>query len=279
MKRSAGQEIFKYVMYGVFIFLTLLSLVPFILVIANGTRSTTQILQGVSLLPSKYFVMNYKILMDKDFDLWVGFFNSLVISSSSTVLAVYFSSLTAWGFKNYQFKFNKLLFGFIIAIILIPPQLSLIGFYQFMLKVHLTDTRIVLILPAMASPATVFFLKQYLDSIYQKDLVDAARVDGASELYIFHRIMLPIMKPGIATMAIFAFVTSWNNYFGPLILITDTDKYTLPMMVQLLTADIYRTELGSLYLGAALSIVPLLVVYVLLARNIVDGIAMGSVKG
>lgn len=270
---------FKFIMYGVFIVLTIMSLLPFWIVLVNGTRSTSEIQQVFSLLPSKYFLMNYQILTSRDFNLLVGFANSITISASTTVLSLYFSALTAWGFKNYKFKGNKLLFSLIIAIILVPPQLSIIGFYNFLLNLGLTDNRMMLIIPAIAAPATVFFLKQYLDGVYERDLVDAARVDGAGELYIFHRIMLPIMKPGIATMAIFTFVASWNNYITPYILITSTNKYTLPMMVQLLTADIYRTELGSLYLGAGLSIVPLLVVYILLARQIIDGVALGSVKG
>src|SRR5690606_33743372 len=111
-----------------------------------------------------------------------------------------------------------------------------------------------------------------------QDLIDAARIDGASELKIFHSIMFPLAMPGAATMGIFAFVASWNNFFNAFILITSLDKYTLPMLVKTLRGDVYRTEYGAIYLGLALTVVPVIILYALFSRYIISGIAMGAVK-
>lgn len=166
----------------------------------------------------------------------------------------------------------------IIVLVMIPMQLSIIGFYQWMSKLGLTDSYASLILPSIASAGTVFFAKQYLDSIMISELIDAGRIDGATEFGIFHRIMLPIAKPGMFTMAIFAFVASWNNFFNAFILITSREKYTLPMLVQTLRGDIYRHEYRAIYLGLAASVVPIIIIYFLFSRYIVNGISMGAVK-
>jgi multiple sugar transport system permease protein len=147
-----------------------------------------------------------------------------------------------------------------------------------MSRLGLTDTYVPLILPAIASAGAVFFGKQYLESVVIGDLIDAGRIDGAGELAIFHRIMMPIAVPGAFTMGIFAFVASWNNFFTPFILISSIEKYTLPMLVQTLRGDVYRTEYGSIYLGLAFSVLPIMIIYALFSRYIVSGIAMGSVK-
>ena len=161
---------------------------------------------------------------------------------------------------------------------MIPLQLSIIGFFQYMSRLGLTDSYAALILPSIASAGAVFFGKQYLESIIIHDLIDAARIDGCGELKIFHQIMMPIAMPGAFTMAIFAFVGSWNNFFTPFILISSLEKYTLPMLVQTLRGDVYRTEYGAIYLGLAVTVVPILIIYAMFSRYIVSGIAMGSVK-
>ncbi len=142
----------------------------------------------------------------------------------------------------------------------------------------MTNNFLALILPSIAAPATVFFMRQYLLATLSIDIVNSARIDGAGEFHIFNRIILPIMKPAIATQAIFAFVGSWNNLFMPLILLTDSDKYTMPIMVSLLRGDIYKTEFGTIYLGLSLTVLPLFIVYFMLSKYIIAGVALGGVK-
>jgi multiple sugar transport system permease protein len=161
---------------------------------------------------------------------------------------------------------------------MIPTQLSIVGFYRFMSKVGLTDNYLALILPLIANAGAVFFGKQYFESMLIQDLIDAARIDGASELGIFHRVMMPLAVPGAVTLGIFAFIASWNNFFNPFILISSLQKYTLPMLVQTMRGDVYRTEYGAIYLGLAITIVPIILLYAVFSRFIVSGIALGAVK-
>ena len=264
--------------YAVLIILLVVTIVPIWLLIVNATRSTAEIQQGISILPSTHLVDNYDILLGRGLNMVRGFSNSLFVAVASTIITVYFSLLTAYGIVVYNFKGKQFFSNFIVLLVLIPMQLSIIGFYQYMSRLGLTDNYASLILPLIANAGAVFFGKQYLESMIIHDLIDAARIDGASELGIFHRVMMPIAAPGAATMGIFAFVASWNNFFNAFILISSIEKYTLPMLVRTLSGDVYRTEYGAIYLGLAITIVPIIIIYAIFSRYIVSGIAMGAVK-
>jgi multiple sugar transport system permease protein len=245
----------------------------------NATRGTFEIQQNsIGLLPSTHLLDNFKILSGKSFNAKTGFINSMIVSGGATLCAVYFSSLTAYALVAYSWKMRQPFFTFIMAVLMIPAQVSSIGFYQFMYQINLTNSFIPLILPAIATPAMVFFMRQYLLGNLSLDIIDSARIDGAGEFYTFNSIVLPIMKAAVATQAIFTFVLSWNNLFLPLILLTDKDKYTMPIMVSLLRGDIYKTEYGSVYLGLTLTVLPLFVIYFMLSRYIIAGVSLGAVK-
>jgi ABC-type glycerol-3-phosphate transport system permease component len=264
--------------YAVLIILLVVTIVPIWLLIVNATRSTAEIQQGISILPSTHLLDNYDILLGRGLNMVRGFSNSLYVAVASTIITVYFSLLTAYGIVVYNFKGKQFFSNFIVLLVLIPMQLSIIGFYQYMSRLGLTDNYASLILPLIANAGAVFFGKQYLESMIIHELIDAARIDGASELGIFHRVMMPIAAPGAATMGIFAFVASWNNFFNAFILISSIEKYTLPMLVRTLSGDVYRTEYGAIYLGLAITIVPIIIIYAIFSRYIVSGIAMGAVK-
>lgn len=277
---KSRQAIFRAMVYIVCVLLALLSIMPFWIMLMNATRSTTQIQQhAIAFLPSTYMLKNLAILLGKSFHPLRGFANSLLISTGATLCAVYFSTLTAYGLVVYDWRLKRQFFSFIMAVMMIPAQVTMIGFYQMVYRIHMTNSFSMLILPAIASPAMVFFMRQYMMPALSQEIVQATRIDGAGEFYIFNRIALHIMKPAIATQAIFCFVSSWNNLFTPLVLLTDQDKYTMPIMVSLLRGDIYKTEYGSVYLGLSLTVLPLIVVYLLLSRYIIAGVALGSVKG
>ena len=280
MSSNRNMPIYTILVLIVCIILSILSLMPFIIMIVNSTRSTYQIQQhAVSLIPSKYLMSNFQVLTGKSFKPTVGFVNSLLISCGVTVCSLYFSTLTAYALVMYEWKLKKAFFSFIMAIMMIPATITIIGFYQMVYKIHMTNKLMMLILPAIASPSLVFFMRQYMQPAVSASLVESARIDGAKEFFTFNAIVLPIMKPAIATQAIFTFVTSWNDLFKPLVLLTNKDKYTLPIMVSLLKGDIYKTEYGSIYLGLTLTALPLIIVYFLLSKYIVAGVALGSVKG
>lgn len=276
-RTSVGYRVFVYVLC---ILLAVLSIFPFWIMIVNATRSTNQIQQhAVSLIPSSYLLNNWNILTGKSFNPLTGFLNSIIISTCATACSVYFSTLTAYGIVVYDWKFKRAFFTFIMAVMMIPGQVTLIGYYQMVYKIGMTNNLLMLILPAIQAPSMVFFMRQYMIPALSLEIVQSARIDGAKEFYIFNRIALPIMKPAIATQAIFSFVTSWNDLFRPMVLLTDQENYTMPIMVSLLKGDIYKTEYGSIYLGLTLTVLPLFIVYFLLSKYIIAGVALGSVKG
>jgi ABC-type glycerol-3-phosphate transport system permease component len=273
-----GTFVFRVLVYILLFLLLLITVIPIWLLIVNGTRSTTEIQQGISILPSTHLFENYHLLLSKGLNLPRGFANSLFLAVASTVVTVYFSLMAAYGLVVYKFAGRKFISNMIIVLVMIPMQLSIIGFYRFMSTLGLTDNYAALILPLLANAGAVFFGKQYLESMLIQDLIDAGRIDGASELGIFHRIIMPLAVPGAVTMGIFAFVASWNNFFNAFIMISSIEKYTLPMLVQTLRGDVYRTEYGAIYLGLALTVVPIIILYAIFSRYIVSGIAMGAVK-
>lgn len=268
----------RFFIYIVMIFLGLLAIVPLYLLLINATRSTEQINLGISLVPSTYAGYNWRVLTGRGFKIWQGFYNSAFIALSTTVLGVYFSAMTGYGLHVYKFKGRRILWGIILIIMMLPASLSFIGFYQFMARLKLLNSYIPLIIPAVAGAGTVLFLRQYMASVLSIDLIDAARIDGAGEYRIFNVIILPVITPALAAQAIFTFVGSWNNFFSPFVLISEERKYTLPMLVQMLRGDIYRTEYGGIYLGIAVSLIPILIFYIFMSRFIISGITMGGIK-
>jgi multiple sugar transport system permease protein len=277
-KYKFGTFVLRFLVYSLLFLLLLITIIPIWILIVNGTRSTTEIQQGISMIPSTHLFDNYHLLLSKGLNLPRGFLNSMFLAAASTIVTVYFSLMAAYGLVVYKFAGQKLISNLIIVLVMIPMQLSIIGFYRFMSNLGLTDNYAALILPLIANAGAVFFGKQYLESMLIQDLIDAGRIDGASELGIFHRIIMPLAVPGAVTMGIFAFVASWNNFFNAFILISSIEKYTLPMLVQTLRGDVYRTEYGAIYLGLALTVVPIILIYGIFSRYIVSGIAMGAVK-
>lgn len=244
----------------------------------NATRDGVEITHFFTLIPSTHLKENWETVFSF-FNLFRGMANSLLVAVPATLLTAYFSAMTAYGLAMYRFRGNKLIFTAILVFMMIPGQLSLIGFYNLCTKLKLVNSYIPLIVPAVAAPGTVFFLRQYILSVMPPALVEAARIDGASELYSFHRIALPIMSPGIATMAIMAFIGNWNNYLLPMIILNKNEKFTLPVMMATLKAstDIQRNQ-GAIYLAVAISVIPILIVFCFCSKYIISSISAGSVK-
>lgn len=268
----------KGIIYLCLILLAVICFLPFLLMIVNATRSGVEITHSFTLIPSTHLGENWEALFAY-VNLFKGFKNSLLVAIPATILTAYFSSITAYALAVYRFKGSGWLFRILVVFMMIPAQLSLIGFYNLCQKLHMVDSYLPLIIPAIASPGTVFFLRQYVQSTLSKALLEAARIDGAGELHIFHKIVLPIMAPGIATMSIGAFIGNWNNYLVPLILLNTPDKMTLPVMISTLNAatDLQKNQ-GAIYLGVAISVVPILIVFCFCSKYIISSISAGSVK-
>lgn len=284
LREKRRQQVKKATIYAmVYTFLAILviiSVIPFWIVIINATRDGMAIsTQGISFLPGKNLLQNYRILQE-NVDIMRGFLNSLKIAVLVTVLSGYFSALTAYGFHTYNFKGRNFLFGLILVFMMIPSQLAFLGYVKWMTQLGLMDTHAALIIPSIASIGTVFFLRAYISSAISKEIVESARIDGAGEFYIFHRIGLPLMAPGVATMSIFTFIGSWNNYLSARVILSSKANETLPMVISSLKAlRIWYQNQGAIYLGFAISIVPIVIIFILASKYLIENISAGAVKG
>lgn len=264
----------------VLILLSFLCLFFFVILIINATRSHAQLQKGFSFIPGEHFLDNLKsVANDGSFPMFRGIVNSLIISGSCAVLCTYFSSLTAYGLYAYDFKLKKAAFTFIMAILVMPTQVTAMGFLRLITNMGMYDSWAPLIIPSIASPAVFYFMYSYLQSSLPLSLVEAARIDGSNEFRTFNHIVLPIMKPAIAVQAIFTFVGSWNNYFTPALIIQSKNKMTVPILIATLRgADYMNFDMGKIYMMITVAIVPIIVVYLLLSKYIIAGVTLGGVK-
>ena len=278
--KKYGKIVRTAIAYAVLIILTFLCLFFFYVLIINATRSHAELQKGFSALPGTHFLENLKnVANDGSFPMFRGIFNSLLVSICSAALCTYFSSLTAYGLYAYQFKARKAAFTFIMAILVMPTQVTAMGFLRLVTKMGLYDTLWPLIIPSIASPAVFYFMYSYLQSSLPLSLVEAARIDGSGEFRTFNKIVMPIMKPAVAVQAIFTFVGSWNNYFVPALIIQSKDKMTVPILIATLRgADYMNFEMGKVYMMIMVAIVPIIIMYLLLSKYIIAGVTLGGVK-
>ena len=271
----------RVVVYAILIFLAIVSLFSFYMLFVNATRSNADLQGGFRLLPSNYFFKNLvNAWTDASINIPRGMLNSFLIALGTAVLSTYFSALTAYGIHAYDFKLKKVAFAFILAVMVIPKQVSAVGFYQMCVKLGWTNSYIPLIVPGIAAPIVFFYMKQYMDSVLPMEIVDAARVDGSGEFRTFNTIILPMLKPALAVQMIFTFVESWNNYFIPALLLDKAEMKTVPLMIaQLRSADYSKFDMGKVYMFILLAILPVVVVYIFLSKSIIKGVTAGSVKG
>ena len=275
-----GIHLRRAIAYITLAIITVFCLFWFYVLFINATRSNSNLQSGFSALPSTNLIKNWTNLMHGTLPVFNGLLNSFIISSLSAVLCVYFSTMTAYAIHAYDFKGKNALYSFILAVMMIPTQVTALGFVQLVSNLKLEDNFIPLIIPSIAAPVTFFYMKQYMESSLPLSLIEAARIDGSGEFHTFNMIVLPLMKPAIAVQAIFAFVGSWNNYFVPALILHDDKKKTLPILIaQLRAADWLKFDMGQVYMMIAFSIFPVIVVYLILSKHIVQGVALGSVKG
>lgn len=280
LKNGVSLGVRRGIAYTVLVLITFLCLFWFYVLLINATRSNGDLKAGFSPLPGVHLYDNWKNLLAGTLPVWTGMINSLIVSTLCAVFSTYFSTMTAYAIHAYEFKMKKFMFTFILMVMAIPTQVTALGFVQLVAKMNLEDSFLPLIVPTIAAPVTFFYMKQYMDSTLPLSLIEAARIDGAWEARVFNTIVVPMMKPAIAVQAIFTFVSSWNNYFVPALILHDEKRKTLPILIaQLRSADFLKFDMGQVYMMIAFSIFPVILVYLFLSRFIVQGVALGSVKG
>lgn len=278
-----NQRIKSALCFVVCILLTLICVIPLFLMIMNATHSNAELSrQPLYVLPGSSFADNMSKITTQysGWNLLRGYRNSLIVAVGATVLSVFFSAMTAYGLTVYNFKIRDGAYTFILAVMMIPIQVTSTGFVQFMVgTLGLADSYIPLIIPAIAAPAIVFYMRQYMKSSFPLDIVEAARIDGCSEFRTFISIAIPMMKPAIAVQAIFAFVQNWNNYYTQnMILLSNSDRFTMPMMVNKVLMVDKQIDLGAQYAAVAMSVIPIIIIYLALSKFIVGGVTAGGVK-
>lgn len=206
------------------------------------------------------------------------FFNSVVISVAVTAGSLLLNSLAAFGFAKYPFRGRNVLFIGLLATMMIPGQVTMIPFFLLLKQLAWLDTYTGLIVPGLAGAFGVFFLRQAMLTV-PDEYLDAARIDGASELAIYRRVALPLIKPAMATLGVFTFLGAWNDFLGPLIVVKSEEMKTLPLAISALSAGHYVMSWPLLMAGASFVVIPVLLVYLLAQRHIVDGVAAGGLKG
>lgn len=280
LKKGVGIHARRVIAYIALVIITFFCLFWFYILFINATRSNGELQSGFTMVPSTHLLDNWRNLLAGTLPVWSGLLNSLIVAALSAIFSVYFSTMTAYAIHAYDFKLKKYIYPFILMIMMIPTQVTALGFVQLVSKMKLEDSFIPLIVPTIAAPVTFFYMKQYMESALPLSLIEAARIDGSGEFRTFNSIVLPLMKPAIAVQAIFTFVTSWNNYFTPSLILHDDSRKTLPILIaQLRSADWLKFDMGQVYVMIAFSIFPVIVVYLILSKHIVQGVALGSVKG
>ena len=280
MKSQKPSHLRSIIAHIVLILLSFMCLFFFYILIVNATRSHADLQKGFSALPGSYLLKNLSsVANDGTFPMFRGILNSLIVSGCSAAICTYFSALTAYGLYAYDFKLKKAAFTFIMAILVMPTQVTAMGFLRLITNMGMYDSLLPLIIPSIASPSVFYFMHSYLQSSLPLSLVEASRIDGCGEFRTFNRIVLPIMKPAIAVQAIFSFVGSWNNYFVPALVITSKNKQTVPILIATLRgADYMNFDMGKIYTMILVAIVPIIIVYLLLSKYIIAGVTLGGVK-
>lgn len=290
--------------YIVLVLLAFLSLFPFYVMVINATRGHMQIQGGFSIFPGTKFIPNFvnlainkkttngffqKIIANQNYAKIVnyaenypvlrGMVNSVIIASLSAIFTTYFSSMTAYGLYMYRFKGHNFAFKFILAVMMVPTQVSTLGFIRLLTRLGLMGKYAGLIIPSIASPVVFFYMYQSMEATLPFSIVEAARVDGCHEFRTFNKIVIPMMKPAIAVQAIFSFVGSWNNYFVPALVINDKVKWTVPIVIaNARNSDFMQFDLGIIYMLLCVAVIPLIIMYLCLSRNIIAGATAGGVK-
>lgn len=302
--QSKNLAVKRLICYVVLILLAFISLFPFYVMIINATRSHSQIQRGFSILPGKYLFKNFvNLAINKEtgsgfwqnviakqqfspvrnfaenYPILRSMLNSLFVGLSSSVLTVYFSCMTAYGVYMYNFKGKSFAFKFILAVMMVPAQVSTLGFIRLLMRLHLMGNYVALIVPAIAAPVVFFYIYQSLEATLPFSIVEAARVDGCNEFRSFNRIVIPMMKPALSVQMIFSFVGSWNNYFVPSLIIDKKSLWTVPLVINAARyADYVSFDMAIVYILLTLAVVPLIIIYLFLSKYIIGGTTAGGVK-
>ena len=261
----------------VLIFFCLIAIVPFLWMLSSSFKSNAEICSLAQTLFPKHFTWeNYTNVLNK-FNFFKYFSNSLVYALTITVITVYTSALSGFVLCKYRFKGRSALFTMIIFTMMVPGVVTIIPRYSIMQSIRWLNTYKALIVPSIFTAFGIFMMRQSC-AIIPNELIEAARIDGANEFYIFHRIILPQLNNAIVSMAVFQFLWAWDDYLWPFLMIRDTDKQLLPVALNLFSGQ-YSTDYAGLFAATSIAIIPVIVFYIIFQRRFIEGVSSSSIKG
>lgn len=258
----------------------LIALFPVFMLIISSFRPSYELMRtGISLVFdwSILNLQNYDYIFLQAKNYWSWYMNSLIISAITIVLSLFFSAMVGYALAVYDFRGKNLFFIFVVFILMVPFEILMLPLFQMMITFQLVDSYIGVILPMVVAPIAVFFFRQYALGL-PTELMDAARIDGASEYGIYFKVMLPLMGPSLGAMAILQGLGSWNNFLWPLIVLRSNDMFTLPIgLATLLTP--YGNNYDVLIAGSVMTIIPIIILFIFFQRYFISGLTVGGVKG
>jgi multiple sugar transport system permease protein len=273
-----------FMLYAILVIGALVTAFPFYwMLIASTHRSATLLSVPPPILPSNALGANYnelltRLYLNSGISIWGTMINSLIVGGTHTILVLFFCSLGGYGFAKFRFPGRDFLFTLMLATMMIPGVLGIIPSFMLMRWLGWFDTWLPLIIPGVANAFGFFWMRQYIESSVPSDIMDSARIDGAHEFRIYWNIVLPIIKPALGALAILTFLGKWNEFFWPLLILKNTQLFTIPVALASLQ-NLYGQEIGVQMLGASIAIVPMLIVFFISARQFMAGLTAGAVKG
>jgi len=263
--------------YGVVGVGALIMLAPFYFMFVFATHSRTEIF---NLPPPLWFgsdlLANMKILTER-LPFWRNLGWSVYVALASTALTLLFCSMAGYAFAMFEFRFKKALFTLVMATMLLPSFMNMIPSFMIMDVLGWIDEHRALYIPGAASAFGIFLMRQFCSTAVPRDLIEAARIDGCGEFGIYWRVVLPLLKPALGTLGLITFISSWNNFMAPLVVMRSTENYTLPLALRSLQSPV-NTEWGALMTGSAIATIPLIVLFLLSSRQLIAGLTAGAVK-
>lgn len=278
MTKRTQKILTEIVLYTALISISIFMILPFVWMLSTSIKLPQDIFgYPPKIIPDKATLTNYTYIFQEKSTIRI-LFNTIIIALFSTLLSLFFTTLGGYGFAKFEFPAKKNLFAILLATMIIPGAVMMVPSFVIMRKLGWVDTFLPLIVPGAANAFGIFFFRQYISTI-NDELMDAARIDGASEFRIFWSIILPIITPGMTSMGLIFFMRSWNDYLGPLIYLKSPQNHTITLAINSLSGGAGLTVWGEQMALSVISLVPLLIIFLVFQRQFVEGITAGAVKG
>jgi ABC-type glycerol-3-phosphate transport system permease component len=278
MTKSRNRFITNFLQYALLVGISTFMLLPFIWMLSTSVKFPQDIFgYPPQFIPENPTLSNYAYIFEKG-NMGRVLANTFYVSSLGTLVSLFFTALGGYGFAKFNFAGKQVLFAVLLATMIVPGAVMMVPSFVIMRKFGWVDTFLPLIVPGAANAFGIFFFRQYIATI-SDELMDAARIDGATEFGIFMKIILPIIVPGMTSLGLIFFMGSWNNYLGPLIYLKSPEKHTITLAINSLTGGAGLTRWGEQMAMSVISLIPLLIIFLLFQKRFVEGITAGAIKG